>query len=146
MDTWVISDEAYFGPFTSWQQLSLNHILNGAYTDMQITCIDCWLWYVQDKQICWWHWWSVHIFIWRYEIYRSLLKFSPVLEVLPYSSSSKRRVVIVLCRIEVSTEIADPFHAVINESYKWIDVRSTVLASNDWLLSICDWIYSFALS
>lgn len=43
-------------------------------------------------------------------------------------------IVVVFGFVDVTTEWADPLMTVLNPSYKWIDVGSAILASDDWII------------
>ena len=133
MNIIIVSQKRDLSSITSWNSILFNCSLNRSTHNSKVSTINCWLWNVKDEHIRRSHWRSAHVILCCKEINWTILKLFSRFKIVSNSLNTQRRVIVWVYSVLSMTKVTNPKLTSANESYKWIYIGSTVLASDYWI-------------
>lgn len=118
----------------TWQQLLLEHALDGAASVRQVPTFNCWLRHIEGEDVSGWHGRPVHVLVVRDEVDGAAVELGALFVVRPVPILLNRRVVVALGAVDVAAEGAHPFLPVLQPPHEGVDVGSAILAPDDRLV------------
>lgn len=135
METGVEGQEPDSGAVLPWEVAALNNLLDDVSGLLEVTTVDGRLGYIENEEVGRRHGRSVHVLVAGHKVDRATAEFIPIVHVLSDADMVQRGVVVVFSRVDLSAEVANPLHAVVDEPYEGVDVGATLFAADNGLLA-----------